>query len=134
MLCASTVPGASKAEELGRPLYHDSDCRHWAAKAQHAVIWGMSTGIIRDVVQTYRRERRDCRTHGSPNWEAAKVILAAAPAIGPRGLARWSMTCWLGSSRVMAPGSGAACKATTSSTANEIVFSYRGRPTPRLEQ
>jgi hypothetical protein len=44
----------------------------------------MSTGIIRDVVQTYRRERRDCRTHGSPNWAAAKVILAAAPAIGPQ--------------------------------------------------
>lgn len=53
-----------------------------AALAQYAVIWGLSTGVIRDVVRTYRRERRDCSTHGAPNWAAADVILAAAPAIG----------------------------------------------------
>jgi len=52
-----------------------------AAKAQHAVIWGLSTGIIRDVVRTYRRERRDCSTHCHPNWVASDVILAAVPAI-----------------------------------------------------
>jgi hypothetical protein len=46
-----------------------------AAKTQHAVIWGLSTGIIREVVRTYRKERRDCSTHGHPNW------VAAAPAI-----------------------------------------------------
>lgn len=53
-----------------------------AALAQHAIIWGLSTGIIRDVVRTYRRERRDCTTHGLPNWIASDVILAAAPSIG----------------------------------------------------
>jgi hypothetical protein len=41
-----------------------------AARAQHAIIWGLSTGIIRDVVRTYRRERGDCSTHGHPNWVA----------------------------------------------------------------
>jgi hypothetical protein len=52
-----------------------------AARAQHAVIWGLSTGIIRDVVRVYRRERADCSTHGHPNWVASDVILAAAPSI-----------------------------------------------------
>jgi hypothetical protein len=52
-----------------------------AARAQHAVIWGLSTGIIREVVRTYRRERADCSTHGYPNIVAARVIVAAAPAI-----------------------------------------------------
>jgi hypothetical protein len=52
-----------------------------AARAQHAVIWGLSTGVIREVVRTYRRERADCSTHGSPNMAAARVIVAAAPAI-----------------------------------------------------
>jgi hypothetical protein len=52
-----------------------------AALAQYAVIWGLSTGLIRDVVRTYRRERRDCSSHGHPNMEAAEVIRAAAPAI-----------------------------------------------------
>jgi hypothetical protein len=52
-----------------------------AARCQHAVVWGLSTGIIRDVVRTYRRERRDCSTHGHPNWKASDVILAAAPSI-----------------------------------------------------
>jgi hypothetical protein len=50
-----------------------------SARAQHAVIWGLSTGIIREVVQVYRRERRDCPAHGSANWAASDVILAAAP-------------------------------------------------------
>jgi hypothetical protein len=31
--------------------------RYEVARAQHAVIWGLSTGIIRDVVRTYRREQ-----------------------------------------------------------------------------
>ena len=53
-----------------------------AARAQHAVIWGLSTGLIREVVRTYRRARRDCSTHGYPNMVAAGVIVAAAPAIG----------------------------------------------------
>jgi hypothetical protein len=52
-----------------------------AARAQHAVIWGLSTGIIREVVRVYRRERADCSTHGHPNWVASDVILAAAPSI-----------------------------------------------------
>ena len=53
-----------------------------AAAAQHAIIWGLSTGVIREVVRTYRRERRDCSTHGHPNWIASNVIPAAAPSIG----------------------------------------------------
>jgi hypothetical protein len=52
-----------------------------AARAQHAVIWGLSTGVVREVVRTYRRERADCSTHGYPNMVAARVIVAAAPAI-----------------------------------------------------
>jgi len=52
-----------------------------AVRAQHAVIWGLSTGVIREVVRTYRRERADCSTHGYPNMVAARVIVAAAPAI-----------------------------------------------------
>ena len=52
-----------------------------AARAQHAVIWGLSTGIIREVARAYRRERADCSTHGYPNMVAARVIVAAAPAI-----------------------------------------------------
>jgi len=52
-----------------------------AARAQHAVLWGLSTGLLREVVRTYRRERRECSTHGHPNKMAAEVILAAAPAI-----------------------------------------------------
>jgi hypothetical protein len=35
-----------------------------AAKRQHAVIWDLSTGIIRDVVWVYRIYRRDCSSHG----------------------------------------------------------------------
>ena len=67
-----------------------------AARAQHAVIWGLSTGIIREVVRTYRRERGDCSTHGHPNWVASDVILAAAPSIAATGHARWWTRCWLG--------------------------------------
>lgn len=52
-----------------------------AARHQHAVIWGLSTGIIRDVVRTYRIERRDCSTHGAPNWQAAQVVMRHAPTI-----------------------------------------------------
>jgi len=46
------------------PASSEPDRYELAAKAQHAVIWGLSTGIIRDVVRTYRRERRACSTHG----------------------------------------------------------------------
>lgn len=52
-----------------------------ATLAQYAVIWGLSTGLIRDVVRTYRQERSDCSSHGHPNMVAAEVIRAAAPAI-----------------------------------------------------
>ena len=52
-----------------------------AAAAQHAVIWGLSTGAIFDVVWTYRLYRRDCSSHGMPNWEAAEVIIRRAPMI-----------------------------------------------------
>jgi hypothetical protein len=52
-----------------------------AALAQYAVVWGLSTSIIRDVVRVYRRERSDCSTHGLPRSIAAEVILAKAPAI-----------------------------------------------------
>jgi hypothetical protein len=87
-----------KAAELERHLrrWRDEEELHEARKrpcpvrvryeeaelGQYAVIWGLSTGIIRDVVQTYRRERVDCSSHGHPNWIAADVILAAAPSIG----------------------------------------------------
>ena len=50
-----------------------------AARAQHAVLWGLSTGIIREVVRVYRRERAECSSHGHPNWIASNVIMAAAP-------------------------------------------------------
>ena len=53
-----------------------------AALAQYAVIWGLSTGLVRDVVRVYRRERSDCSTHGLPRSIAAEVVLAKAPAIG----------------------------------------------------
>jgi hypothetical protein len=52
-----------------------------AALAQYAVIWGLSTGLMREVVRTYRRERRDCSTPGMPRAVSAEVITAAAPAI-----------------------------------------------------
>lgn len=53
-----------------------------AAVRQHAIIWGLSTGIIHEVVRVYRHERMDCSTHGAPNWAASDVILRAAPAFG----------------------------------------------------
>ncbi len=53
-----------------------------AAQMQYAVLWGLSTGLIGQVVKVYRAERRQCSTHGHPNWLASDVILAAAPAIG----------------------------------------------------
>lgn len=52
-----------------------------AAATQHAVIWGLSTGIIEEVVRVYRRERAESQSQGSANWAATKVILAFAPAI-----------------------------------------------------
>jgi hypothetical protein len=36
MLCASAVPGASKAEELGHSLYHDSHYRQWKQPGTNA--------------------------------------------------------------------------------------------------
>jgi hypothetical protein len=50
-----------------------------ASLGQHAVIWSLSTGIIRDVVQAYRRARLDCTAHGTANFAAAKVIVARCP-------------------------------------------------------
>jgi hypothetical protein len=50
-----------------------------AALGQHAVIWGLATGIIRDVVLAYRRARLDCPAHGPANFAAAKVIIARCP-------------------------------------------------------
>lgn len=86
---------AIQMEALLRDWRHDEELRQaskWpcsvrtryeeAALAQYAVIWGLSTGIIRDVVRVYRRERSDCSTHGLPRSIAAEVILAKAPAIG----------------------------------------------------
>jgi len=86
-----------KAAELGRWLrkvdfegdQHDrrrEPCRSRAqykraAAAQYAVIWGLSTGTILDVVSTYRLYRRDCSSHGMPNWEAAEVIIRRTPTI-----------------------------------------------------
>lgn len=85
-----------QADQLERALRDRRDLQAWreakarpcpvrvqyeeAARAQHAIIWGLSTGIMREVVRTYRRERRDCSTHGMPNMAAARVIAAAAPA------------------------------------------------------
>jgi hypothetical protein len=51
-----------------------------AALAQYAVIWGLSTGLMREVVRTYRRERRDCSTHGMPRAFAGAAPLGEAPA------------------------------------------------------
>jgi hypothetical protein len=51
-----------------------------AAFYQYAVIWGLSTGPLREVVRVYGRERSNCSTHGMPRAVAAEVILAAAPA------------------------------------------------------
>ena len=52
------------------------------ATSQYAIIWGFSTGNIRNVVRIHRQERRDCSTDRSPNWKVADVILAVAPSIG----------------------------------------------------
>ena len=65
-------------QEADRP---SSDPYAAVVKAQHAVIWVLTTGIIREVVRTYRTYRSDCSTHGMPKWEAASVILRAAPSI-----------------------------------------------------
>ncbi len=46
-----------------------------AALRQHGVIWGLSTGHIRPIVQAYRRARMDCSTHESPNWDATKTMV-----------------------------------------------------------
>ena len=86
---------AVRMEGVLRDWRHDEElreARRWpcpvhvryeeAALAQYAVIWGLSTGIIREVVRVYRKERSDCSTHGLPRSIAAEVILAMAPAIG----------------------------------------------------
>jgi hypothetical protein len=86
---------AVQMEGLLREWRHDEElreARRWpcpvrvryeeAAFAQYAVIWGLSTGIIRNVARIYRRERSNCSTHGLPRSIAAEVILATAPAIG----------------------------------------------------
>jgi hypothetical protein len=50
-----------------------------AALSQYAIIWGLSTGIIKDVVRAYRRSRYECSSHGVANMEAALVIVARCP-------------------------------------------------------
>jgi hypothetical protein len=86
-----------KAEAFRRRLHrwrHEEDLRdarkrpcpikvryEEAALAQHAVVWGLSTGVMREVIRTYRRERADCSTHGTPNWAATETLVAAAPGI-----------------------------------------------------
>lgn len=52
-----------------------------AARNQHAVIWGLSTGVLPRVVERYRAERMECSTHGHPSWQAARVILEIAPTL-----------------------------------------------------
>jgi hypothetical protein len=57
-----------------------------AALGQHAVLWGLSTGVTADVVAAYREARRGCSAHGPANWEAVEAIgrrfshLTATPA------------------------------------------------------
>jgi hypothetical protein len=57
-----------------------------AALGQHAVLWGLSTGVIADVVAAYREAWRGCSAHGPANWEAVEAIdrrfphLTATPA------------------------------------------------------
>ena len=53
-----------------------------AALRQHGIIWGLSTGYIKPIVQAYRLTRLDCSTHETPNWKATEVLLSLAPAIG----------------------------------------------------
>lgn len=70
----------SETFEPRRPARPDS--YELAAKIQHAIIWGLSTGLIRPVVQAYRERRRDHGwTHQPANSAAADVIVAACPAI-----------------------------------------------------
>jgi len=71
---------AAKLEAKSRPCPVAARYEE-AAFAQYAVIWGLSTGLMRDVVRTYRRERGDCSTHGMPRAVAAEVITKAVPAI-----------------------------------------------------
>ena len=53
-----------------------------AAKVQHAIIWGLSTGLIRPVVMAYREKRREEGWTNAPaNSAAAAVIVATCPAI-----------------------------------------------------
>jgi hypothetical protein len=52
-----------------------------AALRQHGVVWGLSTGRIRPIVQAYRRARMDCSTHESPNWDATQTMVALGPGI-----------------------------------------------------
>ena len=52
-----------------------------AALRQHGIIWGLSTGHIRPIVQAYRKARMECSTHGSPNWDATLALVKLAPSI-----------------------------------------------------
>ena len=52
-----------------------------ASLRQHGIIWGLSTGHIRPIVQAYRRGRLECSTHESPNWQATQVLVGFAPSI-----------------------------------------------------
>ena len=52
-----------------------------AALRQHAVVWGLSTGHIRPIVQAYRRARLDCSTHEMPNARATEMLGGFGPSI-----------------------------------------------------
>ncbi len=52
-----------------------------AALRQHGVVWGLSTGHIRPIVQAYRQERMDCSTHEMPNSKATEVLVGFGPSI-----------------------------------------------------
>jgi hypothetical protein len=70
---------AARLEAKKRPCPVDVKYAE-AAFHQYAVIWRLSTDLLREVVRVYRRERSNCSTHGLPRAVAAEVILAQAPA------------------------------------------------------
>lgn len=74
-----------QAKERLRPCPVAAGYRR-AALGLHAVCWGLSTGIIKDVVRAYRRARSECSSHGMANYAAARVIIARCPHMDHDGL------------------------------------------------
>jgi hypothetical protein len=63
-----------------RQPVHPLDARYRkAALAHHAIVWGLSSGVLRDVVRAYRRSRYECSSHGVANFAAALTIVARCP-------------------------------------------------------